>query len=352
MRLTNLPGLIDIHVHLRDPGQTHKEDFFTGTSAALAGGFTTVIDMPNNVTPITTAERLDEKIAIAREKTVCDIGFHFGTLGDNTDQYEAIENKAMGLKVYLDHTTGGFIIDRERLQTVFEYWPGTTPVLAHAEGEMIDLVIDMVKMFGKKAHIVHISARDELDRVIAAKEQGLPVTCGVCPHHLFLTYDDEASLKTYGLMKPRLKTREDVEYLWKHLDAIDVIESDHAPHTKEEKESESPPYGVPGLETTLPLLLRAEADGRLTREKLISLAYSRPAEIFRVPTDETTFIEVDEEAEYYIDSSTLKTKCGWTPFGGIKLKGAVRSVTLRGTVVYRDGEILAQPGSGTIISPR
>src|ERR1700722_6616210 len=115
-----LPGLIDPHVHLRDPGQTHKEDFLSGTSAALAGGYTTIIDMPNNLTPITTEERLEAKIKSAAAQTVSDIGFHFGTLGDNFDEFEKVIDKVMGLKIYMNVTTGNFIINAERLIEIYK----------------------------------------------------------------------------------------------------------------------------------------------------------------------------------------------------------------------------------------
>jgi len=122
MKLLTLPGLIDIHTHLRDPGQTEKEDFFTGTSAAIAGGFTTVIDMPNNKIPITSAERLNEKIKIAKEKTVCDIGFYFGSLGDNFDEFKEVDGRVFGIKLYLNVTTGHFMIDEKKLTEIYKKW--------------------------------------------------------------------------------------------------------------------------------------------------------------------------------------------------------------------------------------
>src|SRR5581483_11860086 len=110
MNMLTLPGLIDLHVHLREPGQTEKEDFITGTSAAIAGGYTTIFDMPNNSIPITTKERLDEKITIAKEKILCDVGFHFGSRGNNIEEFEKVKNTAMGLKLYLNETTGNYLV--------------------------------------------------------------------------------------------------------------------------------------------------------------------------------------------------------------------------------------------------
>ena len=343
-----LPGLIDPHVHLRDPGQTHKEDFHTGTMAALAGGYTTVLDMPNNVEPIVSQERLQAKIARAAKQTVCDVGFHFGTLGDNFDQFDRVIDGVHGLKMYLNVTTGNFIIDKDKLAAIYQAWPESKPILLHAEDDVSDLVLSTLRKAPKPTHICHVSSRAELEFVMQAKAEGLPVTCGVTPHHLFLNQEDARTLGPYGHMKPFLKPQADVQFLWDHLDAVDLIESDHAPHTKSEKAGANPPFGVPGLETTLPLMLTAEQEGGLTRAKLIDLLHGSPARIFNIPTDKTTKVEV-ELGEYQIKNEELKTKCGWSPFAGRRVAGKVKSVILRGTKVYEDGVILAAPGSGRII---
>lgn len=152
-------------------------------------------------------------------------------------------------------------------------------------------------------------------------------------------------------MKPYLKTQQDVDFIWANLDKVDVIESDHAPHTKMEKESSNPPFGVPGLETTLPLLLTAAHDGKLSIEEIIRLCHTNPAKIFNIPTDESTRVEVDENEEYEIKNENLKTKCGWSPFAGKKVKGKVKRVFIRGEKVFENGQILAEKGSGKIIYP-
>lgn len=346
-----LPGLIDPHVHLRDPGQTEKEDFFTGTSAALAGGYTTVIDMPNNPTPITTLAALQEKINIAKNKIVCDIGFHFGSLGDNLDEFEKVKSKVLGLKLYLNHTTGNFLLDKTHLGKIFAAWPSELPILVHAEEKTFDNVLEVVKKHPRKLHLCHMSTRYELERVIDAKNAGLPVTCGVTPHHLFLSENDLNHLSSFGLMKPALKSRKEVDFLWKHLDAIDLIESDHAPHTKEEKANEPAPFGVPGLETTLPLLLTAVSENRLTIDDVIRLCHTGPAECFHVSIHHNTNVEVDLDAKYEIKNENLHTKCKWSPFDGWKVKGKVLRVFLRGKKVFEDGKVLSAPGSGQILSP-
>ncbi len=343
-----LPGLIDPHVHLRDPGQTNKEDFYTGTSAALAGGYTTVIDMPNNMVPITTRERLEEKIAIAKEKIACDVGFYFGSLGDNLDEFAKIHDKVIGLKLYLNHTTGNLLLDKKNLSRVFSAWGSNLPILVHAEEKTVEDVLHVVRETRQKTHFCHISLESELKLIIQAKEEGLPITCGVTTHHLFLTEHDEKTLGVFGKMKPRLKSKKDVAFLWKNIAAIDVIESDHAPHTVEEKESNAPPFGVPGLETTLPLLLTAVSEGRLTIDEIIRLCHTNPSKIFGITTDPATKVEVDLNTEYIIRNTNLHTKCGWSPFNGYTVNGKIEKVFMRGTLVFDDGKILAKPGSGLL----
>ncbi len=343
-----LPGLIDPHVHLRDPGQIHKEDFLTGTSAALAGGFTTVLDMPNNAQPTTTLARLEAKIASAQSKAVSDIGFYFGTLGDNFTEFPAVIDKVKGLKIYLNITTGNFIIDKAKLLDIYNAWPGGKPILLHAEEDVSDLVWETLKATRKATHMCHVSSRAELEFVIRAKDAGLPISCGVTPHHLFLTDRDAAQLGGLGLVKPYLKPKADQDFLWQNLEYIDVIESDHAPHTKTEKQSAAPPFGVPGLETTLPLILTAEAEGKLTRAQLVDRLHTNAAKLFNIATDETTHVEVDM-AEYRLSDAGLQTKAGWTPFAGRPVIGKVSRVVLRGAAVYENGSVLARPGSGQVI---
>lgn len=346
--ILTLPGLIDPHVHLRDPGQTHKEDFFTGTSAAVAGGYTAVMDMPNNAEPITTLERLEAKIASAKKQAVSDIGFHFGTLGDNFDVFEKVIDKVTGLKIYMNVTTGNFIVNADTLTDIYRAWPGSKPILLHAEDDVSDVVMKTMAAVPKQTHICHVSSRAELEFVMRAKEKGYPITCGITPHHLFLTYEDGEKLGAYGHMKPLLKSQKDIDFIWQHMDAVDLIESDHAPHTKEEKDSDNPPFGVPGLETTLPLMLTAVAEGKLTQAQLIEKLHTNPVRIFNVAVDDNTKVEVDM-SEYEIKNEDLLTKCGWSPFAGRKVVGKVRSVYLHGTKVFENGKVLALPGSGKII---
>lgn len=344
--ILRLPGLIDVHVHLRDPGQTQKEDFTTGTSAALAGGFTTVLDMPNNAEPITTIDRLKNKIAIATQKVVSDIGFHYGSLGDNLDSFEEASQYSRGLKLYLNNTTGGYMLDVKHLQKIYDAWPHDKVILLHVEEDVIDVAIESIKGLKRPIHVSHMPSREILEKIIAAKAQGYPVTCGVTPHHLFLTSDDVERLGVYGQMKPSLKSQADQDFLWEHLDDIDLFESDHAPHTHQEKQEGA--FGVPNLDTTLPMLLRAREQGKITLEQIIDKCYTTPAALFGLPMDDTTYVEVDM-TPYVIRNEELFTKCGWSPFDGIEVPGRVQKVVIRETTVFENGKVLAKPGSGRVL---
>ncbi len=334
MDLIKLPGLVDVHVHLRDPGQTDKEDFSTGTKAAVAGGFSMVLDMPNNAEPITSVERLKAKIELARGNVYCDIGFHYGTLGDNLESFAEAAEYAVGLKVYLNNTTGGYKLDVSRLRDIYEAWPAHRPVLLHTEEDTIATAMESLKGLKRHVHICHMPSRAVLDEVVKMKRAGYPVTCGVTPHHLFLTENDVPRLGVYGMMKPPLKSQADVDYLWEHLDDIDLIESDHAPHTHADKAAGA--FGVPGLETTLPLLLQAERDGKISRSQIIDKLHTVPAKLFNLDISDDTYVEL-EPVEYEIDDKNLQTKCGWTPYTGLMGYGKLKTSVLRGSTLYEDG---------------
>lgn len=344
-----LPGLIDIHTHLRTPGQSHKEDFYTGTLAAINGGFTTIIDMPNNVIPITSKKLLMNKIKIAKKSIVADVGFHFGSLGDNLTEFNKVKKYVFGLKLYLNQTTGNFIIGKEELIKIFSNWVSNQPILLHAEEDVLDMVFDLIKIHKIKIHICHVSSKIELLKILKAKEKGLSVTCGVTPHHLYLDNSYEKRLGPFAKMKPFLKNKSDIKFLWDHIDDIDIIESDHAPHTILEKNSDAP-YGVPGLDTTLPLLLGSLIDDKISVKDIERLCYKNPSIIFNIPVNKTTYIEV-KLGSYKLSKKHLRTKSGWSPFEGMQMGGKVERVFIRGNEVFANGEIIARKGSAEIIYP-
>jgi carbamoyl-phosphate synthase/aspartate carbamoyltransferase/dihydroorotase len=351
--MLKLPGLIDPHVHLREPGATHKEDYDSGTSAALAGGITMLLAMPNTKPPIFDAETLDLALNAARRKTRCDYAQFLGAGPNNGDwsKNKALAQRAAGLKMYLDSTFGELRLDDMTLwQPHFATYPKEMPIVAHSESRSMAAAILFAAIYDRPVHIAHISLKEEVLLIKAAKERGIKVTCEVCPHHLFLTASSSLGRGGGGEgrleVRPRLATQEDVDSLWKNLDVIDCFATDHAPHTLTEKDSDNPPPGFPGLETILPLLLTAVDDNLLTLDVLIEKMYTNPRRIFNLPAQPETWVEVDENAIYEIKASEQFTRCGWTPFEGWKVKGKVRKVVLRGQTAFEDGKILVPAGYG------
>ncbi|HEY85593.1 MAG TPA: amidohydrolase family protein [Chloroflexi bacterium] len=343
-----LPGLIDVHVHLREPGAIHKEDFATGSAAALAGGITTALAMPNTQPPLVDAEAFNLASSAAEEKALCDYGIFLGANLTNAPDLAPLAPRAAGLKFYLDSTFGPLLLDNTiAWREHFERWPPYMPIAAHAERQTLAALLFIAGLYERPVHICHVSRKEEILLIKAAKEKGFPVTCEVAPHHLFLSVNDIPSIGAgRAEVRPRLATPEDQQALWDNLDVIDCFATDHAPHTLEEKDSDNPPPGYPGLETALPLLLTAVSDGRLTLDDIIARMHTNPRRIFNLPEQLETWVEIDPQSEYEIRGDESHTRCAWTPFEGWKVRGRVRRVMLRGQEVYRDGKILAKPGYG------
>src|SRR6476469_6902043 len=224
-----LPGLIDPHVHLRDPGATHKEDFTSGTRAALAGGFTTLLDMPNNPgDPTVSPAALARKARNASGRLACDVGFFYGATPGNAPTFEQVAPDVFGLKLYLDHTTGALKIeDLEEIRQIMLAWPAHKPLCVHAEDRTLAMVLGLLPSTGRGVHFCHVSEKVEIELIRDAKERGLPVTCEVAPHHLYLTEEDVPRLEGFGIMKPPLKRGRDVDALWANLEVVDMIATDH-----------------------------------------------------------------------------------------------------------------------------
>jgi carbamoyl-phosphate synthase / aspartate carbamoyltransferase / dihydroorotase len=343
-----LPGLIDPHVHLREPGATHKEDFATGTAAALAGGFTLVLDMPNNTPPITDAATLAAKQQLARQHARCDYGLHLGAGDDNIETAQQLAPQVTGLKLYLDQTFGPLRLDDlASLIKHLERWPADGPVLCHAEGRTVAACILAAHLTGKPVHICHVSRAAEIDLIRRAKDKGIRVTCEATPHHLFLTAD-AADTIGWGRseVRPRLAQAADQHGLRAALATIDCFATDHAPHTLAEKDSLTPPPGFPGLETALPLYLELVREGLISIEQLLDRLVHNPRRIFKLPDQPETWIDIDPDEKWIVRGSDLQTRAKWTPFEGWTLTGRVQRVVLRGTEAYRNGAVLAAPGFG------
>ncbi|XP_046877046.1 CAD protein isoform X1 [Hypomesus transpacificus] len=347
-QLIRLPGLIDVHVHLREPGAVHKEDFSSGTAAALAGGVTMVCAMPNTSPAVTDPSSLALVQKLAKAGCRCDYALFLGAASDNADILPSIASSAAGLKMYLNDTYSTLKMDNVSLwMEHFEKWPKHLPIVAHAEKQTVAAILLVAQLYQRPVHICHVARKEEILIIRAARQKGVQVTCEVAPHHLFLCEEDEASMGAgWAQVRPALGTREDMEALWDNLDVIDCFATDHAPHSVEEKRSASPPPGYPGLETMLPLLLTALSQGRLTLDDIIRRLYDNPRKIFSLPAQENTYVEVDLEHEWVIPQAMQFTKSRWTPFQGMKVKGKVRRVVLRGEVAYIDGQVLVPPGYG------
>ena len=356
--MIRLPGLIDPHVHLREPGATHKEDFDSGTASALAGGVTMVLAMPNTKPPVFDQETLQVALDAGQQKARCDYAQFIGAGPGNAAEAARLASQTAGLKMYLDSTFGELRLDDMTLwMEHFEKWPGITPIVTHSESRSMAAALLMAQMYDKPIHIAHISLKEEIILIRAAREKGIKVTCEVCPHHLFLA-DGAIPLTSAGnccedglpdgrsQVRPRLATPEDARALWENLDAIDCFATDHAPHTLAEKDSPTPPPGFPGVETMLPLLYTAVKDGRLTLEQLLEKSVTNPRKIFKLPEQAETWVDFDETDTYEIHASDLHSRCGWTPYENWKVTGRVRRVVLRGQEAYRDGNVLAAPGYG------
>ncbi|NWX42508.1 PYR1 protein, partial [Steatornis caripensis] len=347
-KLIRLPGLIDVHVHLREPGGTHKEDFASGTAAALAGGITMVCAMPNTSPAVTDAASFALAQKLAEASARCDFALFLGASSENAGSLGPLAGAAAGLKMYLNDTFSSLRMDDVSLwMEHFEQWPQHLPIVAHAERQTVAAVLMVAQLYQRPMHICHVARREEILLIKAAKQKGIPVTCEVAPHHLFLCRDDLGRLgEGRAAVRPALGTRQDVEALWENMDTIDCFATDHAPHTLEEKQGQEPPPGYPGLETMLPLLLTAVSEGRLTVEDIVQRLYENPRKIFGLPAQEDTYVEVDLEHEWIVPSRTAFSKARWTPFEGMKVKGTVRRVVLRGEVAYIDGQVLVPPGYG------
>jgi dihydroorotase len=339
-----IPGVIDPHVHFREPGFEHKEDLFTGSKAAAKGGITTFIDMPNTKPPTFTIEEMDKKRELAK-KSIVNFGFHMGASAqDNNEEIIKAKNVA-STKIYMNQTTGNLLVIEDEL--LKSYFRNSKIVAVHAEEEMCEKAIRFTKDYGKALYICHVSLASEIESVRKAKEAGINIYAEATPHHLSFTKDDVKD--SFLMMKPELKTKEDQQELWGAVldGTIDTIGTDHAPHTFEEKkQGENGPYGVPGVETSLPLMLDAVNAGKITMQRLIELMCNKPAEIFNIKNKgflkegldaDITIVDMDLEKE--VRDEDIISKCRWTPYAGMKLKGWPIMTIVGGNIVFENNNI-------------
>ena len=360
------PGMIDVHVHFREPGFPHKETWATGSRSAAAGGVTTVVDQPNTDPPTVTGEAFDDKCGFARESIV-DFGINGGVTPDwDPDSLLTRPLLALG-EVFLADSTGDMGIGTDLFADAARRAAASdVPVTVHAEDATlfdesarerddadawsayrtadaervaVERAVEVGGETGAQIHVAHTSTPEGVDAAAAGG-----ATCEVTPHHLLLSRDDLDALDTFGRMNPPLRSEARREAVYERVadGTVDVIATDHAPHTREEKDASiwEAPSGVPGVETALPLLLYEAREGRLSYERVRDLTAANPARIFDLPRKgriepgrDADLVLVDPDEVREIRGADLHSKCGWTPFAG--WPGVFPEWTMvRGRIVY------------------
>jgi dihydroorotase len=387
-----LPGLIDVHVHLRDMELSYKEDFYSGTCAAAAGGFTTVIDMPNTIPPTDSAERLKEKIEKASKNIVVNVGFHAAFIEDFQEIIKLRKEGAFSLKLYLpkpiveidvnnDKTIvnsfiscakAGILItihaeDKNEIEKLKKLYPANdifNIIKIHSpkvEYKAVKRMIEVSKIAKASIHFCHISSIRSIDYIKKAKMEGVDVSCEVSPHHLFLDKSIIKNLKGLAFSIPPIRSKSTSLMLRRSLkkDEVDIIASDHAPHAFYEKINDDPQKispGFPGLETTLSILLNEVNKGTLTLSHIIKFLAKNPAKRFKIKHkgsleegNDADIILIDLKKKFKIDESKFYSKAKYSPFNGFIGKGKVVKTFVNGILVMDDGEIVANKGVGRII---
>ena len=375
-----IPTGIDIHTHFRDPGMTHKEDFSTGSMAAVYGGISCVFDMPNTRPQTNGLITLKEKIKIARKKSYVDFGIYAGVCENNIDELIKIGKICDGYKIFLGESTNSFNLDINKLPLIFKkILPTNKIILIHAESSecieknkrneknlmdhskarppeceinSIKTVLNIAKNFDSKIHFCHVSSIEGLNLIRNTQSN---VSCGVTPHHSLLSYENDLKPQQLYKVNPPLRNSESSNYLLDNVlkGHVDVLESDHAPHTLDEKNQlfNDAPSGVPGIETMFPLFLYLAIKNKISFTRLISLLCSRPADIMNLHKgrikkgNDADFMVVDYKKVSLIKDEDLHSKCNWTPFEGFK--GIFpTNVFVRGESIIKDCEIIGTKGFG------
>jgi dihydroorotase len=390
-----LPGLIDVHVHLRDEGKAYKEDFYTGTAAAAAGGMTTVLDMPNNDPVTMSAETLKNRMRIAESRVLVNVGFYSEFPNRLGEVAGIVAQGAVGFKLFMARQVGGLNIDDDKaLQEAFtKAGESGVPVAVHAEdkellaaneerlkrakrhhaaaflkahSERVELkaverLLKISEETDVRLHFCHMTTEEGLNAVVKAKKSGRNVTCEVTPQHLFLSSIDFERSGSMLTMMPPLREERHREALWKSVfdGWVDVLGSDHAPHALSEKSTDSVwdvKVGVPGLETTLPLMLTMVRKNRISLARVVQLLSERPAEIFNlrdrgglVQGNKADLVVVDYNQKFRVDASKFQSKAKYSPFDGWEVQGKPVKTFVNGLLVMDEQEIVAKAGSGEVI---
>lgn len=384
--LTVLPGAIDTQVHFRDPGLTHKEDLESGSRAAVLGGITAFFEMPNTSPSTLTEEDLAAKLSRAEGRAWCDHAFFMGAAEENAEQLATLERLpgCSGVKVFMGSSTGSLLVDTDallrrvlshgsrrvaihsedeaRLRARMGYVRGGADVTMHPvwRDEKAALfstrrLLKLARAAGRRVHVLHISTAEELP--LLAENRDL-ATVEVTPQHLTLSAPDcYERLGSFAQMNPPIREARHREALWAAIEngLVDVVGSDHAPHTAEEKAQDYPasPSGMPGVQTLLPLLLDHMNAGRLSLARLVDLISAGPQRIYNIASKgrialgyDADFSIVDLKARREITGDWLASKCGWSPFEGMTVTGWPVMTVIRGQLVMREGSLPGQKPRG------
>ena len=390
-----LPGLIDVHVHLRDEGKAYKENFYTGTAAAAAGGMTTVLDMPNNDPVTMSTETLRNRMRIAERSILVNVGFYSEFPNDLGEVTGVVAQGAVGFKLFMARQVGGLNIDDdEALQEAFtKVGESGVPVAVHAEdkellmaneerlkrasrhdaaaflkahSERVELkaverLLEISAQTGARLHFCHMTTEEGLNAVIEAKKSGRNVNCEVTPQHLLLSNVDYERSGLMLTMMPPLRGKSHIEALWKGVADgwVDVLGSDHAPHALSEKSAGSVwdvKVGVPGLETTLPLMLTMVRKNRISLARVVQMLSEKPAEIFNLKDGgglaqgrKADLVVVDFNRKFRIDASKFHSKAKYSPFDGWEVQGRPVKTFVNGLLIMDEQEILVKAGNGGVI---
>ncbi len=389
--LTVLPGIIDSQVHFREPGSEHKEDLSTGSQGAALGGVTSVFEMPNTYPPTSTVQRLKDKLELARDRMWVNYAFYAGATPDNFSSLPELEKVpgCVGVKIFMGSSTGNLLVpDDETLFNVLKSRNYRVAVHAEDEPRLMDRkklikengvhfhpiwrdeltalnatkrVIKGANASKKPVHILHITTEEEIKYIKENKEY---ISVEVTPQHLTLNapecYDE---LGSFSQMNPPIREIRHLKGLWKGIDdgVVDIIGSDHAPHTIEEKNKPYPecPSGMPGVQTLLPIMLNHVNNGKLSLFKLCQLIATNPSKLFKVQNkgeiklnNDADLTIIDMNKEVKITNDMMANKSGWTPFNNKIVKGWPIMTIVNGNIVMRDGELIGKPKGKPILFER
>ena len=380
--LTVLPGLLDTQVHFRDPGLVHKEDFYTGTKAALKGGITGIFDMPNTLPPTANVKEYNLKLARARANAFVNFGLYVGALKESLKDLKNLENlpACIGIKIFMGKSTGGLVLnDAPDLEYVLKNTKSN--ISLHCEDETLlnerfkeipknatshyhpvwrneqvafkatERIVNIAKKLGRKVHILHVTTKEELEFL---KKHKNTATVEILPQHLLMSHpEDYDRLGSLVQMNPPIRSKTHQKALWQALKdgTVSVVASDHAPHLLEEKQKPYPesPSGLPGVQTLLPLMLNFHNQGKITLKKVVDVMFENPVKIFGLKDMGMSsgclanFSVVDLKGKFEITNKWIQSKCGYTPYDGMQVVGRPMTTILNGEVALLDGEIVGDP---------